>query len=188
MPSHQIVKFLVIFQFDISPPQNTDPAVVIRDKTFVLFGLDGGNFSWKGVAYLFTLFFGALFTAAILSGPVYLVSSEMDSAIAQYVASKGICKIYERITLLTALASLPFFFRKCGIKSLVELGCNLKNVGMILAWACVGALFMAALTAGKVLFAAVEVVNNHGAFGALLSQLPKKYCFVELFSGRFIRL
>jgi membrane protease YdiL (CAAX protease family) len=123
--------------------------------------------------YLFTLFFGALLTAATLSGPVYLVSSEMDNAIARYVASKGICKIYERITLLTTLASLPFFFKKCGIKSLAKLGCNLRNVGSMLAWACIGALFMAAFTAGEILFGVLGVVSNHSAFGALLGELPK---------------
>ncbi|MDR2721019.1 MAG: CPBP family intramembrane metalloprotease [Puniceicoccales bacterium] len=140
---------------------------------FILFGFDCNDYSWKGVVHLFILFFGALFTAATLSGSVYLISSEVDGALAQYVASKGICKIYERITLLAALISLPFFFRKCGIKNLADLGCNLKNVRIILVWTCIGALFMAVFTAVEILFGMAEIVDNHRIFDALIGGLPK---------------
>jgi membrane protease YdiL (CAAX protease family) len=97
----------------------------------------------------------------------------MDSTLAQGATRRGICKIYERITLLTALASLPFFFGKCGLGSFARLGCDPKKFRVTLKWIFAGALFMEAVTAIEILFGAAEMRYSREACSALLGKLPK---------------
>ncbi|MDR3273719.1 MAG: CPBP family intramembrane metalloprotease [Puniceicoccales bacterium] len=144
-----------------------------RDKTFILFGLDKGEHSPRGIFCLLVLFLGALFIAAVLSGPIYLLLSNMDSSVAQRMARRGICKIYDRIMLVTALISLPFFFKKCGLKKLSEIGCNFRNSKLILRWIGIGLLFATMVAGIEALINGTNVTCNPETLCLFVRKFPK---------------
>ncbi|MDR0595785.1 MAG: CPBP family intramembrane metalloprotease [Puniceicoccales bacterium] len=143
-----------------------------RSREFILFKQKKGEYSHKELFYLLVLFFGSLIVAAILSGPICLILNSSDSVIAKRMVGRGICKIYGRIVLVTALIALPFFFSKCGIRKLEEIGCDFRNIKSILKWTCVGVLFSILLLGIKVIFGNTILVCNVDTLGVLSKRLP----------------
>lgn len=111
---------------------------MIRNKNFILFDLKVDEYSNKGFLYLLLVYFGSLLVAAALAGPFFLKIQNCDCNICHYIVSKGIAKTFDRIRLIFIICSLPFFLKKCGIKSLVDIGFYHKDRDNIIHWAFIG--------------------------------------------------
>jgi len=144
---------------------------VKRDKIFIFFGLNKDEDSLGGVLHLLVLFFGALLVAAVLSGPVYLLLNNMDTSMAQRMVRRGIGKIYDRIMLVTALISLPFF--KCGPNELSAVGVDFKTVKSVPKWVGIGLLFATVAVIAEALINGTNATCNPEMLCLLIRKLPK---------------
>lgn len=113
-----------------------------RDKNFILFSLNHDKFSWRGILYLFLFYLCSILVAAILSGPIFIQASSCDNHLCCYIVSKGIYKVFDRVRLVFIIIVLPFFFKKCGIKSFKEIGFDLGNKQKIFSYFILGVLLI----------------------------------------------
>ncbi|MDE6431873.1 MAG: CPBP family intramembrane metalloprotease, partial [Opitutales bacterium] len=107
------------------------------------------------------------------SGPVFLTFLHTHSDFGQYIASKGIEKILERIRLLFTVGLLPFFFKKCGIASLKAIGYDFRDFNKILSWAVLGAFFMCAVEIVEILVRSQEIQISVDSLVNVCAKLPK---------------
>jgi membrane protease YdiL (CAAX protease family) len=145
---------------------------VKRDKRFILFNLSEKDYSYRGVACLFFAFLGTLLIAAMLSGPIYVICSKINNPLSQYIVTKGICKIYDRIVLITSVICLPFFLKKCRVKNLISTDSKSNSLKLFLAWMCLGALFMDIVTAFEVILTDKSIIFDQRALKLFSVKFP----------------
>jgi membrane protease YdiL (CAAX protease family) len=128
------------------------------------------------MACLFFAFCAALIVAAALSGPIYMLCNAIDSTPTRYVTGKGLCKIYERVMLLTAIVAIPFFLKKCRIKNLISANGTPKSPGFLrlfLAWIVFGMLFFCLVAALEIMLTGMDVSHDRHVLEVFISKLPR---------------
>ena len=112
-----------------------------RNARFILFGLDEGKTTWRGVVLLAVVFFGSLFIAAVLTPPAYWLveawHNRTGSANAQWLLDKGVDVYFDRLRMIVIVLGLPWLMSKCHLWSWKGLGLSFgkeDRQGFSLAW------------------------------------------------------
>jgi membrane protease YdiL (CAAX protease family) len=112
-----------------------------RDARFVLFGLDEGQTTWRGVGLLAVVFFGSLFIAAVLTPPAYWLvewwHNQTGSANAQWLLGKGVDVYFDRLRMGVIVLGLPWLMSKCHLWSWQGLGLSFRKAdrrGFSVGW------------------------------------------------------
>lgn len=134
---------------------------VPRERSFLLFGLDGKEYSWQGVRLLILVYFGAILFAAVLSPFVYLAiqfwSESFPNRLNSYLAEKDFPRYFDRLRWLPVILLLPWLLRRCGLLSFKNLGFgNTHGYSPALRWTAYGVLLILFAGAGQGLFLGVE--------------------------------
>ncbi len=159
-----------------------------REQSFMLFGLNVRESSWRGVLLLFGIYFGAMLLAALLSPPIYACfqwwAEVHPNRVSTYLAGKGLDDFFERIRMVPVVLGLPFLLKACGLLSLRNLGVRFSayGLGRMMGWFLVGAGLVFIIALGQLFFG--ETMAKPGLSGWQLLKIP----MLALLSGLILGL
>ncbi len=130
---------------------------VPRDRSFLLFGLEEKEYSWRGVWLLILVYVGAIIFASIFSPFVYWgIQFWADTApnrLNTYLAEKDFPRYFDRLRWLPVILLLPWLLKRCRLFSFQKLGFeSIRNPGMggrTLRWIVFGAGLILIAAAGQ---------------------------------------
>lgn len=172
-----------------------------REQSFMLFGLNVRESSWRGVLLLFGVYFGAMLLAAVLSPPIYACfqwwAEVHPNRLSTYLAGKALDDFFERIRMIPVVLGLPFLLKTCGLLSLRNLGVRFSGYGLgrLMGWFLVGAGLVFVIAMGQLLFGETQARPNTGGWQlvkipmlALLSGLILGMLEEIVFRGMVLRM
>jgi len=128
-----------------------------RDETyFLLFGLQNGQRTWRGVWLLIGYYLFSLLFAAVMSAPTYWFVEWVDSfwstEASQYLLGKNIDVYFERLRMGPLLLGLPWIMWMCRLLSFKALGFDFswKHVKTACLWWVIGFVLIGLMAAGQV--------------------------------------
>ncbi len=176
-----------------------------RERPYLLFGLSEDRFSWKGVAALAVIFFGAMVFAAVFSPLLYFGVKAWASAspetipgwLSSRMGPEDFPRYFDRVRWLPVVLCLPWLFRWTGLFSFRRLGYRDPRHagGPLLKWWLAGMLMLGAVA--LIQWAAVGVnVSDQFSVGylgeklvlGLLTGLVVALLEEMLFRGLILRL
>ncbi|QYY34889.1 CPBP family intramembrane glutamic endopeptidase [Ruficoccus sp. ZRK36] len=151
-----------------------------RERPFILFGLSEDRTSWKGVAALALIFFGAMVFAAVVSPLIYFAvkawaTSSPDTIpgwLSSRMAPEDFPRYFDRVRWLPVVLLLPWLFRWTGLFSFRRLGYTEPKRGLLplATWWLAGMLMLGAVA--LVQWAVVGArVSDQFSTGYLLEKL-----------------
>jgi membrane protease YdiL (CAAX protease family) len=173
-----------------------------RDSRFVLFGLDAGQTSWRGLGLLAAVFFGSLLIAAVLTPAAYWLvewwHDRTGSANAAWLLDKGIDVYFDRLRMAAIVLGLPWLMSACHLWSARALGLapgkSATRAGAL--WWLAGLALIFALALWKNSPAALAATSPGGDPGqvfrqsldALLAGLILGFLEETIFRGMILRI
>jgi len=169
------------------------PSIFQRDARFVLFGLDGREKSWRGVALLAAVFLGSLLLAGALTPPVYWLVQAWcpHTAQWQWLLTKGVDVYFDRLRMLAILCGLPWLMSVCHLWSWQGLGLSFAKSdrsGFSIGWLG-GIMLIVCLAMVQGVSITVAGGGYLGAAGeALLAGLLLGFLEETIFRGLILRI
>lgn len=98
----------------------------MRDASFILFKLTSQEYSWRGLFWVFGVFFGTLLFAALAGPWVWWAAGAIDAAspnaATAYILDKGFPKTFDRLRWIPLLLLAPVVMYRLGVLSWGGLG------------------------------------------------------------------
>jgi len=170
-----------------------------RNPRFILFGLDAGQTSWRGVGLLAAVFFGSLLIAAVLTPPAYWLvewwHDQTGSANAAWLLGKGVDVYFDRLRMAAIVLGLPWLMSVCHLWSGRALGLvpnkNVLRAGVL--WWLAGIILIVGLAMWKnpptATAPGVAVGHSLGDWlNALLAGLILGFLEETIFRGLILRI
>ena len=150
-------------------------ALVPRDRSFLLFGLEEKEHSWRGVWLLILVYLGAIIFASIFSPLVYWAIQTWAEAapnrLNTYLAEKDFPRYFDRLRWLPVILLLPWLLKRCRLFSWQKLGFgSIRKTAMggtTLRWIAFGAGLILIAAAGQGMALGLEIETALTALKAL---------------------
>ena len=172
-----------------------------RDLTFVLFGIESGEYSWRGLLYLLALLIGSLLFAAVLSPLVFWGMAAWveasPNALNIYLAEKSFPRYFDRLRWLAVLLCLPWLMKRCSLWSWSRLGFapTERAWGDFLRWMVLGLVLLLVVVVLQFNFGNVDSITSMTVsevgiliFSGLLSGLLVGFLEETVFRGIVFRI
>jgi CAAX protease family protein len=130
----------------------------LRDRRFVLFGLERGEVSWRGLGLLAVVFLGSLILAGALLPVLYWadewVVTNLNYHWARLFLDNRVEKVFDFLRWAPIIAALPWLLWLCRLRSLDALGLNYSRGAFLalLSKFLTGVALVATLALGQMVF------------------------------------
>ena len=132
--------------------------MTLKEKNFMLFGLDPSQTSYRGIWLFFGVYAGATLLGAILTPPVYWGFHHFWPDMPEWLARKRVDVFFDRIRWVPIVAGIPVLIKVCGLASLANIGLSFTaaNLRHFAKYALAGAGIASAVYCAQIAFANVS--------------------------------